>query len=220
MSTDQIPSLKLYLHPLSSYCHKALIAFYENDIPFEVRRVDDPEANAALKGKWPVGRFPALQDDARGAFVAEASIIIEYLGLHYPGPVKLIPEDPDLALQARLRDRVFDNYLHPAVQKFAADAMRPAGARDPYGVEEARRTFTTALDMVEADMATRTWAIGEAFTLADCAAAPALYYGDRLLRPFRDSHPNCAAYLDRLMARPSYARCLKEAEPFFHLLPG
>src|ERR1700712_2205505 len=102
--------LKLYLHPLSSYCHKALIAFYENDIPFEIRRVDDPDAHAELQAKWPMGRFPALMDEARDWFVPEATIIIEYLDLHYPGPVKLVPQDPDLARQTRMRDRFFDNY--------------------------------------------------------------------------------------------------------------
>jgi len=213
-------SLELYLHPLSSYSHKALIAFYENDVAFEPRRVDDPVIYDELKSIWPLARFPLLRDTARDRIVPEASIIIEYLAQHYPGKVKLVPDDADLARQVRMRDRFFDNYLHAQVQKFAFDHVRPADQRDAYGVEEARAMYFKALDMVESSMASKTWAMGDDFTMADCAAGPPLFYGNRFFGPFNDTHKNATAYLERLMSRPSYARALDEAKPFFHYLPA
>jgi glutathione S-transferase len=212
-------TLKLYFHPLSSYSHKALIALYENDTAFEPKSVSDADNAAELKRLWPLMRFPVLRDEARAHTVPEASIIIEYLGLHYPGGVKLVPDDPDRARQVRMRDRFFDNYLHAQVQKFAFDKRRPEDSRDAYGVEQARVEYFAALDLLETSMAAKTWAIGDEFTMADCAAAPALFYGNRFFGPFRESHPNSAAYLDRLMARESYARALREAQPYFHMLP-
>jgi glutathione S-transferase len=213
-------TLALYLHPLSSYCHKALIAFYENDIPFEAKVVDNANTADELKKLWPIGRFPVLRDTARERTVPESSIIVEYLALHYPGKVKLVPEDPDLARQVRMRDRFFDNYLHSPMQKFGSDRRRPENQRDPAGVQEARALYRTALDLLESVMADKTWVMGEEFTMADCAAAPALFYGDKFYGPFRQSHKNAMAYLDRLMERPSYARALREAEPYMHLLPS
>ncbi|MGH8263616.1 MAG: glutathione S-transferase family protein [Steroidobacterales bacterium] len=213
-------TLKLYMHPLSSYCHKALIALYENGTPFQAMRVDDASVGAEFRKMWPVGRFPVLRDDSRDAMIPESTIIIEYLALHYPGKVKLIPDDPDLARKVRMRDRFFDNYLHAPTQKFAFDSLRPKDKRDAYGVDEARAMYRTALDMVETAMAGSQWALGDTFTMADCAAAPPLFYGNRFFGSFRSSHKNTAAYLDRLMARPSYARALKEAEPYFHMLPA
>lgn len=210
--------LKLYFHPLSSYCHKALIAFYENDIAFEPV-VIDRSTFSEFKQLWPLGKFPVLRDEARDQLVPESTIIIEYLALHYPGKVKLIPADPDQALKVRMRDRFFDLYLHTPMQKFPADRLRPAEQRDPYGVEEAKRAYRAALDLVEAGLAGKTWVMGNEFTMADCAAAPALYFGSRFYGPFRESHPLSMAYLDRLMARPSYARALEEAQPYMHLLP-
>ena len=212
-------ALELYLHPLSSYCHKALIAFYENDIPFEPKRVDDPAIFSELKALWPMARFPFLRDTSRGATVPESTIIIEYLARHYPGPVKLIPDDPDRAIQARLADRFFDNYLHTPMQKFASDRMRPADKRDAYGVEQAKAQYRAGLDRFESEVADRGWVMGDDFTLADCAAGPTLFYGERFFGPFRETHPRAMAYLERLKARPSYARALREAEPFMHLLP-
>jgi glutathione S-transferase len=211
-------TLKLYLHPLSSYCHKALMAFYENGIDFEPKIVDRA-SRAAFERLWPLGKFPLLWDEARNQLVPESSIIIEYLGVHYPGPVQLIPPDADLAREVRFRDRFFDNYLHTPMQKFAADRLRPADQRDPYGLEEAKAAYRAGLDFLESDISGKTWAVGDAFSMADCAAAPALFYGDRCYGPFRDSHPNAMAYLQRLMARPSYARALREAEPYMHMLP-
>jgi glutathione S-transferase len=213
-------TLALYLHPLSSYCHKALIAFYENDIPFEPKVVDNANTADELKKLWPIGRFPVLRDTARERTVPESSIIIEYLALHYPGKVKLVPEDPDLARQVRMRDRFFDNYLHAPMQKFGSDRRRPENQRDPAGVKEARALYRTALDLLEGVMAAKTWVMGEEFTMADCAAGPALFYGDKFYGPFRQSHKSAMGYLDRLMERPSYARALREAEPYMHLLPS
>jgi glutathione S-transferase len=216
---ERAMSLELFLHPLSSYCHKVLIAFYENDIPFEVKRVDDPAVAREWQTLSPLRYFPILRDVKRGRVVPESTIIIEYLHSHFPGRTKLIPDDPDLAWQVRLRDRFFDNYMHTYVQKFAGDHMRPQGKKDAYGVDDARARYVKALDLLDAEMAQRAWAMGDTFTMADCSAAPPLFYGNRFFGPFRDTHPNAIAYLDRLMARPSYARALEEAKPFMHLLP-
>src|ERR1700730_18041339 len=163
-------TLKLYMHPLSSYCHKVLIAFYENDIPFEAKQLDNAAVAGEFKAMWPVARFPLLRDERRGHVIPECSIIIDYLALHYPGKVKLVPDDPDLARQVRMRDRFFDNYLHTPTQKVPADRLRPESKRDPLGVDEARTMYRTALDMVETEMAEKTWAMGDEFTMADCAA--------------------------------------------------
>jgi glutathione S-transferase len=207
------------MHPLSSYCHKVLIAFYENDIPFEAKQLDDAAVAGEFKAMWPMARFPLLRDEKRDHIIPESSIIIDYLALHYPGKVKLVPDDPDRARQVRMRDRFFDNYMHTPMQKFPADRLRPENKRDPLGVDEARAMYRTALDMVESEMAGKTWAMGDEFTMADCAAAPALFYGDKFFGPFRETHKNAMAYLDRLMARPSYARALEEAKPYMHLVP-
>jgi len=213
-------ALTLHLHPLSSYCHKVLIALYENDTPFTpniVNLQNEAERNALLK-LWPIGKFPVLEDHARDWSVAESSIIIEYLDLHFPGKTRLVPEDPDLARQMRFRDRFFDLYIHAPMQKVVGDRLRPADKKDPHGVAEARTQLRTALDMVDRAMAAKTWAIGDAFTMADCAAAPALFYADKVM-PFATTHPNAAAYLGRLTERPSYARALKEAQPYFKYFP-
>jgi len=216
-------ALKLYAHPLSSYCHKVLIALYENATPFEFVLVGDPAKTdpkvwEEFKRLTPIGKFPALKDEARDWFVPESTIVIEYLAQHYPGKVKLVPDDADLARQVRMRDRFFDNYLHTPMQKINGDKIRPADKRDPFGVDEARKMYLIALGLLEKEMGAQQWTMGQAFTMADCAAAPALYYGN-LQTPFAKTHPNAYAYLRRLMERPSYARALKEAEPYFHLLP-
>lgn len=214
-------SLKLYLHPLSSFCHKVLIAFYENDTPFEPHIVDlaDETSRANFQKVWPIARFPVLRDEAKDRTVPESSIIIEYLAQHYPGKTRLVPEDPDLARETRLRDRFYDLYVSEPMQKIVGDKIRPAGKNDPHGVEQAKALLTTAYAMIEQDMATRTWAMGDAFSMADCAAAPALFYANKVM-PFGDAHRNVAAYHARLMARPSYARALEEAKPYFKLFPG
>jgi glutathione S-transferase len=213
-------SLRLYYHPLSSFCWKALVALYENDTPFEPHLVDlgDAQSNAAFKKIWPIGKFPVLRDEARDQTIPESSIIIEYLTQHYPGQTMLVPEDADLARETRLRDRFYDLYVHVPMQNVIADRLRPKAMKDPYGVEQAKARILTALGMLEPDMATKTWSMGDAFTMADCAAAPALYYAN-LAVPFTATHNSVAAYLDRLMNRPSFARVVREAEPYRHLFP-
>ena len=214
-------SLTLYYHPLASFCWKALIALYENDTPFEPVLVDlmDPASAAAFKAIWPIGKFPVLRDEAKDRTIPESSIIIEYLAQHYPGRSELVPADPDLARQTRLRDRFYDLYVHEPMQKIVVDKLRPAGKNDPFGVEQAKAQLATAYGMIEQEMAARTWAMGDAFGMADCAASPALFYANKVA-PFGADRPNVARYLDRLMARPSFARVLKEAEPYFKMFPG
>jgi glutathione S-transferase len=212
-------TLKLYMHPLSSYCHKVLIAFYENDTPFEIKRVDDPAVGAEFAAMWPIRRFPFLRDESRDWTIPESTIIIEYLAQHYPGKTKLVPEDAELARQTRMRDRFFDQYLHTPMQKVFGDRRRPADKKDSQGVEEATTLFFKALDLVERDMAEKRWGMGDDFTMADCAAAPPLFYGN-IAMPFEKTHKNAFAYLQRLMERPSYARVLAEAKPFLHMLPS
>ena len=213
-------SLKLYFHPLSSFCQKVLVALYENDAPFEPQIVDlgDETASAEFKRIWPIGKFPVLRDDARDKTVPESTVIIEYLDRHYPGRTQFIPGDADRAWQTRLRDRFYDLYVHEPMQKIVGDRLRPEGKKDPHGVEEAKARLRTSYRMIDQAMAMPRWAMGDAFSLADCAAAPALFYANEVM-PFGESHKNVAAYLDRLKARPSYARVLKEAEPYFAMFP-
>lgn len=213
-------SLTLYFHPLSSYCQKALIAFYENDTPFEPHFVDlgNEAASAEFRKLWPMAKMPVLRDKARDRTIPEATIIIEYLALHYPGRTQLVPADPDLALQARLGDRFYDCYVHEPMQRIVGDRLRPPEKRDPLGVELARKLLLTSYGMIEQEMANKPWAMGDAFSLADCAAAPALFYANQV-QPFVDSHRNVATYFERLMARPSFARAVEEAKPYFHMFP-
>ncbi len=213
-------TLSLYAHPLSSYCWKVLTALYEIGTAFELRMLsqDDPATAAEFKALWPIGKMPLLKDSARDRVVPESSIIIDYLDQHYPGPSRLIPADPDLARQVRLTDRFYDLHVHDPMQRIVNDLLRPDGAKDPLGVEQARARLDTAYDMIEADMASKTWAVGEAFSLADCAAGPALFYGD-FQHPIGADRPNTIAYLERLMARPSLARAMQEAQPYMAMVP-
>ncbi len=213
-------TLKLYFHPLSSFCQKALTALYENGTPFEPVIVDlfNEASAAAFKKIWPIGKFPVLRDEARDRTVPELSIIIEYLAQHYPGKSLLVPADAELARQTRLRDRFFDLYVNVPMQKIVTDKLRPAGKNDTYGVEQAKTLLQTSLGMVDQDMATKTWVMGDAFTMADCAAAPSLFYANMVL-PFGATHKNAARYLGRLMERPSFARAVEEAQPYLKLMP-
>ncbi len=213
-------SLTLHFHPLASYCWKALIALYENDTPFTPKLVDlgDPAERAALVELWGIGKFPVLRDEARNETVPESSIIVEYLDRHYRGRTCFLPDDLDGALQARLCDRFYDLYVHLPMQKIMIDRMRPAGKRDPLGVEEARAQLRTSYAMIERQMARGGWAIGEHFSLADCAAAPPLFYGSMVVA-FEETQTNLAAYFARLKARPSFARVMAEAEPYFNMVP-
>lgn len=214
-------ALKLYFHPLSSFCQKVLTALYENDTPFEPHIVDllDSTSSAEFKKIWPIGKFPVLRDEAADRTVPETSIIIEYLDQRFPGKTRFVPEDPDLARETRFRDRFYDLYVNVPMQKIVTDKLRPAGRNDLHGVGEAKAALRTACDMVEADMAGKTWATGDGFTMADCAAAPALFYADKVM-PLADRHRNAARYLERLMARPSFARVVQEAQPYFAMFPG
>lgn len=211
-------TMKLYAHPFSSYCQKALIALYENDTPFEFRMLapDDEQAAAELEALWPLKRFPVLMDE--GCTVVEASIIIEHLGLHHPGPVSLIPEDARVALEVRTMDRFFDNYVSTPQQKIVFDSIRAAENRDRQGVAEAREMLDTAYRWLDDAMTGREWAAGDAFSLADCAAAPALFYAD-WTHPIGEAFSNVHAYRQRLLARPSFARAVDEARPYRPLFP-
>jgi glutathione S-transferase len=210
-------ALTLHMHPLSSYCHKVLIALYELDVPFEAAFLDlgDEEARARFYALWPMGKMPVLEDTDTGVALPESSIIIDYLNDRFGG--SLIPRDKAEALEVRLQDRFFDIYVHGPMQALTNNLLRPAEVRDPYGVEQDKTRLAMAYDMVERRMVGRQWAAGDGFSLADCAAAPALFYADGHM-PLGE-RPNTRAYLDRLKARPSYARALKEAEPYFHMVP-
>jgi glutathione S-transferase len=206
-------SLKLYAHPFSSYCQKVVMALYENDTPFDFQMLapGDERAAAEHEALWPLKRIPVLVDEGRT--VVEASIIIEHLGLHHPGPVRLIPADRRAALDVRMMDRFFDNYVMTPMQKIVVDRIRAAEHRDRQGVAEARLTLETAYRWLDGAMAGREWAAGETFSLADCAAAPALFYAD-WAHPIGNDLPNVHAYRRRLLARPSFARAVDEARPY------
>jgi glutathione S-transferase len=205
--------MKLHYHPLSSFCWKALIGLYELDVPFELHVVDlsDPEARGALAQLWPMTKFPVLQDGDRA--IPESSILLEYVDRAH----RLIPADPTRALECRLRDRIYDTYIHAPMQAIVGDRLRPEGARDAIGVERARSQLETAYAIVDDQARTGAWSLGDDFTLADCAAFPALYYANRVAPLGRWT--NAASYLARLTARPSIARVLREAEPYMHMFP-
>ncbi|NNH60903.1 glutathione S-transferase family protein [Rhizobium laguerreae] len=213
-------SLVLYGHPLASFCHKVLIALYENGTPFENRIVDlsDEGSRADLFRFWPIGKMPLLRDEARDSTIPETSIIIEYLEQYYPGPVRLLPPEIDRALQVRLWDRFFDLYVQTPMQTLVSNHMRPEGTADEREVEAAKATLATAYSMIEKQLADKPWISGDGFTMADCAAAPALFYAEMLI-PFSSEQPNLRAYCDRLLARPSFARVLEEACPYFKFYP-
>lgn len=206
----------LYAHPFSSYCQKALVALYENDTPFEFRLLEGDDAMRELEALWPMKRFPVLVDGERT--VIEATSIIEHLGLYHPGPVRLIPQDPRAALEVRTMDRFFDNYVSTPQQKVVFDAIRPEADRDPYGVAEAHRMLDTAYAWLDKAMAGREWAVGDGFSLADCGAAPFLFYADWTY-PIDPAFANVHAYRRRLLARPSFARAVDEARPYRPYFP-
>lgn len=218
-------SLTLHAHPLSSFCWKVLIGLYENDIAFENVMVNlgDPSGREAFLKLSPMGKMPALRDEARNETVLETSVILDYLDLRYPGRLRFVPQDPDLAWRTRFWDRFFDHYIHHPMQRIVADRIRPAEAgKDPYGVQESHAQLATACDHLEKQLADgRSWMCGD-FGLADCAAMPALFYADKVQppeAPFGDRWPLCLAYLERLKSRPSVQRVLAEAEPFFQYFP-
>ncbi len=211
-------TLKLYAHPFSSYCQKVLVALYENSTPFEWRLLEheNPQLLGEFAALWPLKRFPVLVDGGRT--IPEASIIIEYLGLHYPGPVPLLPQDPRAALEVRAMDRFFDNYISTPQQRVVSDRLRPEAERDARGVRDACAMLDTAYAWLDQVMAHREWAAGDHFSLADCGAAPFLFYADWTHR-IDTAFTHVLAYRRRLLARPSFARAVDEARVYRPLFP-
>lgn len=211
-------ALQLYAHPFSSYCQKVLIALYENDTPFRLRLLsaENAEALAEFQRLWPLQRFPLLLDGERA--VMESSIIIEYLQRHHAGPVRLIPDAPDAALEVRMLDRFFDLYVMTPAQKPVLDRLRPEDQRDRFGVEEARALLQRSYAWLDDRLAGHTWAAGDEFSLADCAAAPALFYAD-WVHPIDGTFGHLRSYRSRLLDRPSFARAVDEARPYRPLFP-
>jgi glutathione S-transferase len=213
-------TLILYYHPFSSYCHKAMMALYEKELAFEPFLIDlgDERSRAQFAAIWPYAKFPVLHDIDAGVTLPESTIIAEYAdGLSAAGP-RLIPERADEARGVRLFDRMLDNYLHTPMQKIVADRLRPAGAGDPHGVKEARATLATTYQLLESRITGSGWISGPNFSLADCAAAPPLFYAARLA-PLSD-YPRLSAYLERVMDRPSFRRCLDGARPYRSFFPA
>jgi glutathione S-transferase len=211
-------TLKFFAHPFSSYCQKALIALYENAVAFELKMLDpgQPENLAELKRLWPIAKFPVLEDGGKAIF--EATSIIEYLAIRYPGPVTLIPEDPASAFEVRQMDRVFDNYVMTPMNWIVHDAMRAPDAKDPQRVAEARAMLDTIYRWLDGRMAGREWSVNEDFSLADCAAAPSLFYAD-WAHPIAEEFRHLRSYRRRLLERASVARAVDEARPYRHFFP-
>jgi len=207
--------MKLYAHPFSSYSQKVLIALYENATPFNYRSLEEPSANAELASLWPLKRFPVLVD--QGRTILEATTIIEYLQIRHPGSVRLIP-DGDAGVEVRMLDRVFDNYVMTPMQKVVVNQLRPEPDRDSFGVTEARGVLDTIYTWLDERLASHTWIAGDTFTLADCAAAPSLFYAD-WAHPIPPTRTHLQTYRARLLAQPSVARAVDEARPFRRYFP-
>jgi glutathione S-transferase len=213
-------NLTLFYHPLASFCHKVQIALHEAGTPFTPQIVDlmDPGEHARFLDLWPIGKMPVLHDAERGETVPETSIIIEYLDQHYPGTQRLLPQDRGTCLTARLWDRFFDLYVQEPMQKIVLDTFRPQGQKDTLGVAAAEQRLELAYSMIEQHMQGRTWVAGDAFSIADCAAAPALFYAG-IIVPFGFNQTALRAYFERLLARPSFRRVIVEAQPYFDNFP-
>jgi glutathione S-transferase len=209
-------ALTLYAHPFSSYCQKVLIALYENDLSFTYRHLEQPGASEELAALWPMRRFPILVDTGRT--VAESSIIIEHLHLHHRGPVRLLPDNVEQAIEVRFMDRFFDNYIMTAMQKPVLEALRAESGRKEEAIAEARNALDTAYAWLEHRLTGRTWAAGETFSMADCAAAPSLFYAD-WVHQISDAFPRLRAYRSQLLARPSFARAVEEGRPYRSYFP-
>jgi glutathione S-transferase len=209
-------ALTLYYHPLASYCHKVLIGLYENGVDFETRLVDlgNAEDRAALQALWPLAKFPVLHDAARNRNVPESTVIIDYLDHYFPVAHPLIPADWEQAQQVRLWDRIIDNHLHDTMQDIVWD--RIIGAQGDMG--RARASINTVYTMLDQQLAQRTWIGGDDFSLADCAAAPALFFATTL-EALPAGLVHATRYFKQLMARPSVARTLEEAKPYFSMYP-
>ena len=210
-------TLQLFAHPFSSYCQKVLIALWADETKFEYRLLEReyPQNFAELKQRSPFGKFPLLIDDGEALF--ESTPIIEHLHAHHRGANDWIP-DGDAGRKTRFLDRFFDTYVMNNMQKAGNDILRPEDKRDPFGVEQARAELRTAYDWLEDHLGEGPWAIGDRFSLADCAAAPSLFYAD-WLEEIGASRPNLAAYRARLLAHPAVARAVDEGRPFRHYFP-
>jgi glutathione S-transferase len=209
-------SLTLYAHPFAAYCWKALIALYENSTPFSYRLVEDAAGWAELESLWPIKKFPLLRDG--DSTVAESSIIVEYLTRHYPGRTQMIPQNDDAALKARFMDRFFDNYVMTPMQTLVLDRMRSETERDAKGVADARKILDIAYGWLDERLIPEMWAAGDAFSLADCSAAPALFYAD-WVHPIGDQYLAVRAYRRRVLGKPSVSRVVNEARPYRRLFP-
>ena len=211
-------TIQLFAHPFSSYCWKALIALYENGTPFDYRPLDPdhPDNGSEWATLWPLRKMPVLVDE--GQAILETSVIIEYLDFAHPGPARLIPADPAAAIEVRMLDRIFDNYVMTPMMKHVSDAMRADDAKDPAGVADAGVMLDGIYAWLDSRLAGRTWAAGDAFSLADCAGAPALFYAD-WVRPIPEEHGVLRDYRARVLARPSVARAIEEARPYRALFP-
>ncbi len=210
-------TIELFAHPFSSYCQKAITAFYENDTPFALRMLEPGgPALEEMTRLWPIGKFPVLREGER--MVPEATSIVEYLHVHHPGPARLIPDDPDAAIEVRMMDRFFDNYVATPQQRLVFDLIRSEEARNPADVAEARALLDKAYVWLDARMAGREWTAGD-FSLADISAGPQLFYAD-WSHPMEGRFPHVAAYRQRLMARPAFARAIDEARPYRSFFPG
>lgn len=210
--------MQIYGHPFSSYTQKALMALYENDTPFEFLNLSPENADilAEFARRWPIQRFPLLVEGDRQ--VMEATTIIEYLDVHHRGPTRFIPDDADAAIEVRMLDRFFDNYIHTPLQKIVFNQIRTEADRDPYGTADARRMLDTAYAWLDQRMDGREWAAADALSLADCAAAPALFYADWTHR-IDPIFANVHAYRARLLQRPSFARCVDGGRPYRYFFP-
>jgi glutathione S-transferase len=213
---SQALPLTLYYHPLASFCHKVLIALYENGTAFDKRIINLGEEadRAELEAIWPLCKFPVIRDHERKRDVPETSVIIEYLDRYFPGAQPMIAADWDVALDVRLWDRFFDNYVQEPMQIIVTGHL--TGMQCDQTKE--RTKLKTAYKMIEKRMTTRSWMCGEAFSMADCAAAPALFYAATIL-PFPEEYSHLNDYFERLVTRPSVQRVLDEAKPYFSLYP-
>ena len=211
-------TLVLYGHPFSSYCQKVVVALYEKDLPFDFRVIgpDAPDVAAEWMSLWPLGKFPVLVDDGR--VVAESSVIIEHLHLFHPGPERLLPDDPGQALEVRFMDRFFDNHVMAPMQQPVFEVLRTDGSRKGEVLARSAAALETAYGWLETRLAGGTWAAGEEFSMADCAAAPSLFYAD-WVHEISDAFPTLRAYRSRLLERPSFARAVDEGRPYRPFFP-
>ncbi len=217
---EDFMSLTLHYHPLSSFCWKTLIALYENQTPFTPHLVNlgDQKSREEFLKIWPIGQFPVLEDTEQNQIIPQSTVIIEYLHLNYAGPVKLIPSDINLALETRRWNEFLDDYVHVQMQKIVSNSLRNADDIDKTGEAHSRKLILSAYNILEERMKNKIWMVGENFSMADCAASPALFYANKV-EPFEETHPHLKTYFERLKERAAFAQVLIEAEPYFKYFP-